>query len=110
MPTAKLLPVLATLSLVSAFAMAQTKSPTEDEYKAAMEKMSKAMNSATNVNPSASWAKKMIAHHQGSIDMSEIVVKYSKDAFIMNKAKKMTAEQKKEISELNSWLSKNKKN
>ncbi len=36
--------------------------------------MDKAMKAAVGVNAADSWVRKMIAHHQGAIDMSRIVL------------------------------------
>jgi uncharacterized protein (DUF305 family) len=48
----------------------------------------------------------MIVHHKGAIDMSQIVLKYTKDEQIMKMANKMISEQQNEINELNDWLAK----
>lgn len=76
------------------------------EYMAAMEKMHKTMADATDADPTKSFAKKMIVHHKGAIDMSQIVLKYTKDEQIMKMANKMISEQQNEINELNDWLAK----
>jgi uncharacterized protein (DUF305 family) len=93
----------------AAAAVAQQKSPDEAAYMAAMEKMHKAMTQANDSDPAAAWAKKMIEHHRGAIEMSEIVLKSSNDPFITKQARKMSSDQQKEIRELENWLSKNDK-
>lgn len=77
-----------------------------NEYMAAMSKMDKAMQSADDPDAARAWAKKMIPHHQGSIDMGEIVLKNTKDPFVIKKSNKMIKNQKEEIKELQEWLSK----
>jgi uncharacterized protein (DUF305 family) len=57
-------------------------------------------------DPAKSFAKKMIAHHQGAIEMSQIVLKNTKGQKITQMAKKMIPEQQKDIKELQAWLSK----
>ncbi len=94
---------------VSTAVIAQQKSPADDQFTASMEKMNKAMSSANDADPAAAWAKKMIEHHRGGIEMSEIVLKNSKDPFINKQAKKTSDAQKKEIRELEAWLSKKNK-
>lgn len=73
---------------------------------AAMDKMHKAMMAANDPDAAKSWAKKMIPHHQGAIEMSEVVLKNTKDPFVTKKAKTAIEEQKKEIKDLQNWLSK----
>ena len=48
--------------------------PANKEYMQAMEKMNKEMMAATDQDPAKSFAKKMIAHHQGAIEMSQIAL------------------------------------
>ena len=47
-----------------------------------------------------------IPHHQGLIEMSETVLKSTKDPMIRKIAQKGIQQQKKEIKELQSWLAK----
>ncbi len=54
---------------------------------AAMDKMHKAMMAANDPDAAKSWAKKMIPHHQGAIEMSEVVLKNTKDPFVTKKQK-----------------------
>jgi uncharacterized protein (DUF305 family) len=103
-----------TLALASCIAIAcaagayaqSNMTPANKEYMQAMEKMNKDMMAATDPDPAKSFAKKMIAHHQGSIDMSQIVLKNTKDEKIVQMAKKMISEQEKDIKELKEWLAK----
>jgi hypothetical protein len=97
------------LAIALTAVIAQQKSPADDQFMASMEKMNKAMSSANDADPAAAWAKKMIEHHRGGIEMSEIVLKHSKDPVINKQAKKTTDAQKKEIRELEAWLSKKNK-
>ena len=48
-------------------------------YMAAMEKMNTDMSKGMDPDPTKAWARMMIAHHQGAIDMSETVLKETKD-------------------------------
>jgi hypothetical protein len=97
---------LCTAALLAGPAMAQSASDANKEYMASMEKMNKQMMEATDPDPAKSFAKKMIVHHQGAIDMSQIVLKHSKDEEIIKMAKKMIPQQEKDIKELKDWLAK----
>lgn len=48
----------------------------------------------------------MIAHHQGAIAMSEVELKFGKDAFARQMADKVIAAQKQEIAEMKDWVAK----
>lgn len=50
------------------------------------------------------WARKMRAHHQGAIDMNEILLSSSKDPTLRKMAQMMIDMQRKEIAELDRWL------
>lgn len=72
----------------------------DQEYKAAMQKMQHAMMQANDSDPAMAWTKKMIAHHQGGIDMSHVVLKHSKDDDIRKEAQKTIEKQQKDIKTL----------
>lgn len=75
-------------------------------YMQSMEKMNADMQKGMDPDPTKAWAKMMIAHHQGAIDMSEAVLKETKDQTIRQMAEKGIDEQKKEQKMLKEWLSK----
>ncbi|MBJ7404299.1 MAG: DUF305 domain-containing protein [Bradyrhizobium sp.] len=75
-------------------------------YMQSMEKMNADMQKGMDRDPTKAWAKMMIAHHQGAIDMSETVLKETKDPTIRKMAEKGMDEQKKEQRMLKEWLSK----
>ncbi|HVV80407.1 MAG TPA: DUF305 domain-containing protein [Pseudolabrys sp.] len=87
-------------------AQSASETPANKEYMAGMDKMHKKMMEATDSDPTKSFAKKMVAHHEGAIDMSQTVLKYTKDEEIKKMANKMISEQQKEVKELNDWLAK----
>ncbi|MGF2043699.1 hypothetical protein, partial [Staphylococcus aureus] len=54
--------------------------PAQKDQMAAMDKMNKAMmEGMMDPDPGLAWMKSMAAHHQGAIDMSEAVLKHTKD-------------------------------
>ena len=75
-------------------------------YMQSMEKMNADMQKGMDPDPTKAWAKMMIAHHQGAIDMSETVLKETKDPMIRKMAQKGIDEQKAEQKMLKEWLSK----
>jgi uncharacterized protein (DUF305 family) len=79
------------------------------DYKQSMEKMNSEMQKGMDPDPTKAWAKMMIAHHEGAIDMSRIVLRETKDPTIQKMAEKTTGEQQKEIKQLQEWVSKHDK-
>lgn len=106
------LPAAVTFLFLSLPAAAQMQSgsqmPAGDKaYLPAMNKMHKDMMAAVDPDPTKTWVKMMIPHHQGAIDMSKAVLKQTKDAKIRAMAEKIVKDQSKEIQEFQDWLKKN---
>jgi hypothetical protein len=55
-------------------------------------------------DPDAAFVLGMIPHHEGAIDMSNVVLKYGADAEIRTLAEHIIADQKLEIDQMNAWL------
>jgi uncharacterized protein (DUF305 family) len=100
--------ILATAALLALplGAFAQQPSSADAEFKAAMDKMHQSMEMATSADPAVSYAKKMIAHHQGALDMSEAVLQHTQDATIRKMAEKTMKMQKKDIQDLQKFVDK----
>ena len=78
-------------------------------FKQSMEKMNSDMQKGMDPDATKAWAKMMIAHHQGGIDMSRVVLRETKDPTIRKMAEKATEEQQKEIKQLQDWVAKHDK-
>lgn len=62
--------------------------------------MDKAMNNAVGIDAADTWVKKMIAHHQGAIDMSKVVLGLEPTADVAKMAQMTIADQGAEIEAL----------
>lgn len=74
------------------------------DYKQTMEKMNSEMQKGMDPDPTKAWAKMMMAHHEGAIDMSRVVLRETKDPTIRKMAEKTMNEQQSEIKKLQGWL------
>jgi hypothetical protein len=84
---------------------AATASTAEAAYRTAMDRMhGPMMQGITNADPDAAFVLGMVPHHQGAIDMAEIVLKFGKDARNQHLAREIIATQKREIGEMREWL------
>jgi uncharacterized protein (DUF305 family) len=73
------------------------------------ERMHREMAMEYTGNVDADFAKNMIAHHQGAIDMAKIVVAFGKDPKIRELAQNVIKAQEDEITMMKSWLATNAK-
>lgn len=79
------------------------KSPAEIAYEEANAKMHKGMG-VIDPDPDIAFMQGMIPHHQGAVDMAEIVLKYGKDRETQALAKQIISSQNKEIALMQEWL------
>lgn len=77
-------------------AMADSANP----FAAAEQRMGDAMMSAVGSNAGDSWAKKMIAHHQGAIDMSRIILEQNPKPEVAEMARQTIEKQKMDIEDI----------
>lgn len=75
-------------------------------YMKSMEKMDVDMKKGMDPDPTKAWAKMMVAHHQGAIEMSQTVLKETKDPMIREMAEKTVKDQTKEQTMLKEWIAK----
>ena len=78
--------------------------PSTKAYEAAMEKMHHGMMVEYTGDADYDFVKGMIPHHQGAVDMAEIVLKYGDDPEVKRLARSIIIAQKKEILYMRKWL------
>lgn len=81
------------------------KGPAEIAYEEANAKMHKGMG-VINPDPDIAFMQGMIPHHQGAVDMAEIVLEYGKDPETRELAQQIITSQNKEIAQMREWLEK----
>jgi uncharacterized protein (DUF305 family) len=81
--------------------------PASQAFAAANAKMHKDMAISFTGNADADFVRGMIPHHQGAVDVAEIVLKFGKDAEVKKLATEIIAAQKTEIAQMRAWLAKN---
>ena len=73
-------------------------------FQKAMDKMHKDMMMKSSGNIDIDFLKGMIPHHQGAIDMSEELIKKTKDPELKALAQKIIKDQKAEIKQMQDML------
>ena len=75
-------------------------------FSAANEKMHRDMAIEFSGDADADFARAMIPHHQGAIDMAKIVIAFGKDPEIRKLAEAVVKAQEEEIAFMREWLKK----
>lgn len=75
-------------------------------FEAANMTMHAAMKVPLTGNPDVDFAQGMIPHHQGAIDMANVVLKYGKDPEMKKLAEGIIKAQDTEIAFMKEWLAK----
>ncbi len=82
----------------------------DSQMQTSMKKMMDDMHAVkSSGNMDVDFAKMMIPHHQGAIDMAQMELDYGKDPMLKKMATEIIAAQKKEIKTLQDWIAKNDK-
>jgi uncharacterized protein (DUF305 family) len=81
--------------------------PASQAFAAANARMHKDMAIKFTGNADADFVRAMIPHHQGAVDVAEIVLKFGKDDEVRKLATDIIAAQKVEIAQMQAWLRKN---
>jgi uncharacterized protein (DUF305 family) len=110
----KVLLILSLILLSSVFALSSMHHGSRQNhvnmpFQKAMDKMHKDMMIKPSGSIDIDFLKAMIPHHQGVVDMSEELIKKSKDAELKAFAQKMIDDQKAEIKMMQDWLKKREK-
>lgn len=97
---------LTAIAMTIAVAMPATaqQSPASKGYMDAMSKMQASMAKVQKDDADTEFARMMIPHHQGAIDMAKVELQYGKDPMLRTKAEKMIKDQGKEVADLEKWL------
>jgi len=78
--------------------------PATAAYLAAHDAMMAAMHVELTGDPDRDFVIMMIPHHQGAVDMAEVVLQYGTDPEIRAMAEAIIAAQEAEIAQFEAWL------
>lgn len=78
--------------------------PSTKDFKQAHMNMMKDMNMEFTGNPDVDFAKSMIKHHEGGIEMAKLLLKHGKDPEMRKKAEKLIQEQGQDNKDFQAWL------
>ena len=73
-------------------------------YRPVEQSMHQQMMAATGANLSETWARKMIAHHQGAVDMSEVLIRQGGNPQVVAMARRTAEGQRRDIAHLEAML------
>jgi uncharacterized protein (DUF305 family) len=75
----------------------------------AMQRMQQNMGMLMSGDPDVDFARMMIPHHQGAVDMARSELEHGKDAQLRQMAQKIIEDQEREIATLKAWLAQHSK-
>ena len=83
--------------------------PSTAEFEAGATRMHSGMAINYTGNADIDFARGMIPHHQGAIDMAQVQLRHGKDPAMRKLATEIIQAQEKEIAFLRNWLAKHDK-
>lgn len=81
----------------------ETANSAQTAYAAANATMHQGM-AKIDADPDVAFMQGMVAHHKGAVAMSEVALKYGKDAKVRDLANRIIKAQAGEIAEMEAWL------
>ena len=103
MRTDRHLAPLAAGALLAAFAALSPVTPQAQQQQPAMQH-GMGMGMPMTGDQDVDFARMMIPHHQGAIDMARVAMKHAKDPWTRQLAEAVIVEQQREIAEMQAWL------
>lgn len=88
-------------------ASAANTSPSTKAYLQSDEKMMKGMSVPYTGDADKDFVSHMIAHHQGAVDMAQVLLKHGKDPELRKMAQDIIKAQESEIAFMKQWQAKN---
>ncbi|MBJ7222566.1 MULTISPECIES: CopM family metallochaperone [unclassified Brenneria] len=86
---------------------AENATESQQAYMQGMDRMHSQMQEGIqSSDPDVAFAKGMIAHHQGAIDMAKTELQYGKDPELRKLAEEIISAQQPEIDQMQAWLNK----
>lgn len=85
-------------------AEAMPKDPASRGYTESMRTMNRNMRKPMTGNADQDFARMMVAHHQGAVDMARVELEHGTDPDLKAMAQKVVDDQTKEIQQLQDWL------
>ena len=86
---------------------AEDMQPSTQAFTTAGEQMMMNMPKEFTGDANVDFARSMIAHHNGAIDMAEVMLEYGDDPELRTMAEEIIAAQTEEIATLTAWLEEN---
>ncbi|NIC05732.1 DUF305 domain-containing protein [Halomonas sp. DX6] len=78
--------------------------PAVQAYREIAERMHRDMLTEFSGNADVDFAKGMVAHHQGALDMARVVLEHGEDPAVRDLAREVIETQEEEIAFLQDWL------
>ncbi|BDH47678.1 hypothetical protein TUM12370_37220 [Salmonella enterica subsp. enterica serovar Choleraesuis] len=83
----------------------EASTPMQQEYQQQMSAMHESMMSGMmDTNPDRAFARSMLAHHIGAVEMAKTELKYGKDPQMRQLAANIIEAQQKEITQMKAWI------